>query len=331
MRIAIIGAGFSGSLLAQRLGGLGHEIRVLEKSRGCGGRGTHKRLPWGEADMGAGVVRTGDPAFSAFLSGYQASGITAAWRTPAYRNQGNHWSPLNDSAKHYVFVPGMNRLCRHLLGDTPIRTEFRVQHLQATPQGWQLWDDRAEVEGPFDWVISTAPWPQTQPLLAPHMLSLPAYQAEDWLSCWSVALHLETTLDTPINVAMPQNSRVQMLLRDSAKPGRDPGREIWVVQFSHDYSARLKAQGVEEVWRHASEALGTLLAVPEPKVLAFYQHYWRFARAARSATLPGILLQPASRLAAVGDWSVGGSLEAAWRAVERFVQQWRALSLDVRQ
>ncbi|WP_082633257.1 FAD-dependent oxidoreductase [Lacimicrobium alkaliphilum] len=45
-KIAVIGAGVTGSLLAHKLSQDGHTVTVLEKSRGRGGRCTTKRTHW---------------------------------------------------------------------------------------------------------------------------------------------------------------------------------------------------------------------------------------------------------------------------------------------
>ncbi|MDF2177167.1 NAD(P)-binding protein [Aliiglaciecola sp. CAU 1673] len=325
MQIAVVGAGFSGSLVAHRLRQMGHYVSVLEKSRGCGGRSTHKRLSWGVADMGAGLVRTNDQAFINFLSQFEAEKLVQQWNVPAYSNDSG-WSPLKDNARHYVFAPGMNSLCRHLLENIDVTTEFRVQHLQQNKKGWLLWDDQVRFEGPFDWVILTAPWPQTCPILAPHIADLPALDEQHWLSCWSVALQLSKPLDTPIQLAYPAHGKVQMLVKDSAKPGRKGENEVWVLQFAHDYSAYLRENAKEDVWLLAAEALTSLFGLKNLSIEGHYQHYWHYARASRSAPLPGIVMHPQLGLAALGDWSTGGSLDAAWRATEGFFARWQELS-----
>ncbi|MFB1034272.1 MAG: NAD(P)-binding protein, partial [Sinobacterium sp.] len=56
MKVAIVGAGITGCLLANFIGSKSIDVSIFEKSRGCGGRASTKQTDWGQCDLGATVM-----------------------------------------------------------------------------------------------------------------------------------------------------------------------------------------------------------------------------------------------------------------------------------
>lgn len=319
-KIAVIGAGVTGSLLAYKLSHDGHTVTVLEKSRGRGGRCTTKRTQWGQFDMGAPLITPRDEPTASLLDELAAVGVARRWHVSiadCYQQTNN--SPelriRSTEDRSYVFTPGMNAACRYWLQPGKLVTSARIIRLQQTTAGWFLWDQQRCQYGPFDWVIVTAPWPQTQPLLAEHCAGLLPQAEPHWLSCSAVAVQLAQPIRHQAELLYLHNSPLQLLVCDSTKPTRNKhSGQIWVAHFRHTSPTEDKHRDDSALSELVRAQMAAVFAQANLKLLSSYQHHWRYARLSQHGTRPGILAEPVLRLAAAGDWSFGGSVPSAIRA-----------------
>lgn len=319
MDIAVVGAGVTGSLIAATLQKQGHKVSVFEKSRGRGGRTTCKRTYWGQFDLGAPFIRPTQPVALNLINDLERLGIARQWTvTPYHRVES--FVPEKDGTPMYVLVPGMNAACHYWLTGCRLATSVKISHLQKTPKGWILWDDTQCKFGLFDKVIVTAPWPQTHSLLAPYV-NLPLLNESHWQSCWAVAAQLQSPLPESMKVIYPSASLLQLAVLDSAKPHRHSQRQTWVMYLSHKVSEALKGESSDRVSQKALHALAQLFEYDALDTLHCYAHYWRYARLSPDAQRIPPFYDAELGLAAVGDWGVGGSMEAAMMAVTEFFQQ----------
>ena len=79
MKIIIIGAGMAGLSAARVLTRKGHEVTVLDKGRGVGGRMSTRAIENAKADHGAQYFSVKTPEFQAFISELQLDNIIAEW------------------------------------------------------------------------------------------------------------------------------------------------------------------------------------------------------------------------------------------------------------
>ena len=79
MKIIIIGAGMAGLSAARILTRKGHEVTVLDKGRGVGGRMSTRTIKNAKADHGAQYFSVKTPEFQAFISELQSDNIIAEW------------------------------------------------------------------------------------------------------------------------------------------------------------------------------------------------------------------------------------------------------------
>ncbi|GAB3032594.1 NAD(P)/FAD-dependent oxidoreductase [Bowmanella dokdonensis] len=319
MKFAIVGAGMSGCLLCSYLTAAGHQVTVFEKSRGPGGRSSTKRTDWGSFDPGASFLRTADPDLLEQLQPLEALGIVRPWSVTPY-DKTDYFSAQQTHDQFFVFTPGMNAACRFWLQGASLLNSIQITHMQEMPKGWMLWDQQQRKFGLFDYVVVTAPWPQTRHLLSEHLPDIADTRETDWLPCWSVAMQLARPVTDAMPVIYAHQQLLQLAVLDSAKPDRQAKRQIWVVQFSHPESARLQYTAKDEVARRAASALGELLELPPLQVSHSYQHYWRFARLSPLGHLPGLIHDPERRLMGLGDWSMGGSLPCVFKTAHKAVK-----------
>ena len=332
MKIAVVGAGFTGCLLANFLDSTSAEISIFEKSRGCGGRASTKQTDWGQCDLGASVVHAQKAHFIDFMQNMCKQELASEWPTNIFVSQ--HNTLINHTLEnfvsekvHYVFNGKMNAVCRHWIKNANLYTNnliSQIRHIDG--KGWQLKSNEAWQTQWFDKVVLTIPWPQTQmvieqselPILLPEI-------SQSWTSCWSVGIKLELPEKSEahnIDLVYLKNQSIQTLIRDSAKPLRpqvsisESGakNEIWVAQLDNKLSDKLGKQGKEEAISIATKGLCGLLNLSDKSVSNIYAHYWGYAKPCDEQKPLDILSQHKHGLYIGGDWRFGASIESAHEA-----------------
>lgn len=320
VKYAIIGAGITGSLLSQKLLSCGHQVEVFEKSRGRGGRSCYKRVQWGAFDIGATVVPASDEAFVGFMQQQAKQGTVKHWPDQVFEFNTN-LSERHDDRHYFVFSEGMNGGCRTWLEGATLKTHVRIEHLQKTDKGWLLWDQVECKHGPFDYVVSTVPWPQNSTLLSPWTDEKVLNGASrEWTSCWAFAIEFSETIPTCAQLIYVKNSPIQQLINQSAKPGSDDESQIWVAQFSNRYSDLHSQDNPKTLLNIALSEMEKVLG-PLPEVKHSYSHFWRYARPVPGQSQPGIIKASEKGLVAGGDWSFSGSVQGAFKAANQLFEE----------
>lgn len=311
-RVAVIGAGIAGLGCARTLADHGCDVVVYEKSRGAGGRmATRRADPGLQFDHGAQYFTVKDPRFARYVAAWVEDGIVARWDGRVATLSRAILGEPRGSIERYVAVPGMSAVCKHLARELTIRTQVRVGRLMHADRGWQLWDDQGTELDRFDAVVVSTPAPQAAELLLPvsPLGSQAASVTMD--ACWAVMAAFPTRLPLACDGAFVEASPLAWIARDSSKPGRKSQPETWVLHASRDWTqANLEADATEILPRllHAFwEASGMQPSEP----LAAVAHRWRYAISDEPHT-DRCLFDPATRLAACGDWCSGPRVEGAF-------------------
>ena len=332
MKIAVIGAGFTGCLLSNFLDLANIDVTIFEKSRGCGGRASTKQTDWGQCDLGACVVHAQKEGFVDFMQSMCDQKFASKWPTNIFVSNYNTLNAqtlenfVSDKA-HYVFDSKMNAVCRHWIKKANLYTNNLISQVRFIDgKGWQLRSNQIWQTELFDKVVLTAPWPQTQVIIEQSELRLNMPElSQSWTSCWSIGIKLEPLekLDTPnIDLVYLKNQSIQTLIRDSAKPLRPQActsesgnkSEIWVAQLDNKLSDELGKQGKDKAISIATEGLCELFNIPEQSVSNIYAHFWGFAKPHDGQKPLGIVSQQKHGLYVGGDWSFGASIESAYEA-----------------
>jgi renalase len=333
MKIAIVGAGITGCLLANFLESTSISVSVFEKSRGCGGRASTKQTDWGQCDLGASIVPAQKSNFIDFMQGLCDQGIASKWPEKIFISQ--HISQQNtgvppllldnviSDSEHYVFNSKMNTACRHWIKNANLCTNSLISQVRyLAGKGWQVRSNEVWQPQLFDKVVLTAPWPQSQSLIEQSNLpiQLPDF-SQYWTSCWSIALKLDQLVASEVDLVYLKDQSIQTLVRDSGKPLRPQilttkagGKsEIWVAQLANELSDDLGKLGKDKAIAIATEVLCELFDLPKSSVSNTHTHYWRYARPSPGQKPLGILSQD-NGVYVTGDWSFGASIESAYEA-----------------
>ncbi len=305
MKIAIIGAGLAGLTLARKLA-LAHEVTVFEKARGPGGRMSTRRAGPFAFDHGAQYFTAASDAFSAFLAPLIAEGLVAPWPEAIDLRAG---AKVSDKPK-YTAVPGMNAICKSLAEELDVRLGCRIESLRRDSDGWRIEAATGELFGGYDWVVSSAPAPQTAAMYPAEFNGQAEMSRVKMPGCFALMLGFETPLAIDWTALKSGATPVGWMAVNSAKPGRGPAVSL-LVQSSNDWAAAQLETDPEQVaatlLSAASELAGTDLSTAPHQVL----HRWRYA-ATQIPAEKTFLRDDGLQLAACGDWCLGSKIEAAF-------------------
>ena len=300
MQIGIVGAGMAGLACAERLIRDGHELTLLDKGRGPGGRmSTHRtETAFGEAtfDHGAQYFTVRDPGFRARLDLWVASGCVAPWAAAG--------------EEAYVGVPAMSAPIRQMAAGFAVQWGTRVSALSGAARGWSLVTEAGDTFD-VDAVVVALPAEQSAELLAPAAPELAALaRATPTAPCWTVMLAFAEMLPTPLDCIRGEaTDMLGWAARNGSKPGRT-GPEAWVLQASPDWSTQYLEADPDWVAATLSAAFSERLGINLPTPIARRTHRWRYARSGAEGS--GARWDTERRLGVCGDWLLGARVEAAW-------------------
>lgn len=312
-RVAVIGAGISGLCLAHALIERGLDVVIFEKSRGPGGRMSTRRAAESRYsfDHGAQYFTARTPAFVQQVARWQADGVVAPWHGRFASLADGLIHPEPSRHPRFVGAPRMSALTRQLSGGLNVQVSTRISALSRGSDGWSLRSTDGAEFGPFTAVISTAPGPQTAPLLAPHSHALATRaDAAEMLPCFCLMLAFSRPLEVPFDAARVDSPPLSWMARNTSKPGRDEA-ECWVLHADARWS---KAHLEDDKDSVAAELLASFTALTGAGAPDFTSlHRWRYARASGPfSEQTSILWDPETGLGACGDWLAGERVEAAW-------------------
>ncbi len=170
--VLIIGAGIAGLAAAGALREAGAQVRVLEKSRGLGGRAATRGLHGVRVDHGAQFFTVRDERFRRRVDAWLASGDVAVWThgVPTW-SQADGWrAPDPGGHPRYVCPEGMSALGRLLGAGAEVERSARVTAVRRENGVWSVTLDDATVRTARS-LILTPPLPQSLDLLHDRPLS----------------------------------------------------------------------------------------------------------------------------------------------------------------
>jgi len=312
--VAIIGAGLAGLTLANRLQGKA-DITVFEKSHGYGGRMATRCSETFQFDHGAQYFTARSRQFRQFLQEHCEQNVLQDWQprtVTLQRNAKPYTRPWFEP--HWIGMPAMNSIGRALARHLHVELETEVKQISKADHGWLVELPSSRQFGPFDWIVSTAPAPQSHALLPAEFLFHEALSKVRLSACFSLMLGFKEELKIPFQAAKVKDSPIGWLALDSSKPGRDNEHCLLLHSTNHwaDDNLQLPVAQVQAKLLEALQEL--LLQLPDPRLVEI--HRWRYA----ATTTPlgqNFLLDTKHRLASCGDWCLGNRVEAAFTSADQ--------------
>ena len=304
MKIGVIGAGMAGGYLGSALGQLGHDVFVLEKGRGFGGRLATRRGEGVQFDHGAPFFTARTELFKALLAEHASSVVEWAPRvttlSPGGRPYKRDWFE-----PHYIGVPAMGALAQSLLATSEVQFEHEVSAVVSEAERCLVQFTDGAVE-PYDFVVSTAPAPQTAAILN--------IELEDVSYAPCFALLAIPRESRNFDAAVVKDSLIEWVEYTANKPSRVSTPTL-VAHASAEWTAKHFDAPRDDVKQSMVSALAELgLEVENGPSL----HRWRYAQVVQPYHSP-YWLSPQLKLAACGDWGVGPGVESAVISASKLV------------
>lgn len=327
LKVAIIGAGLSGSVLASRLAASAN-VTVFEKSRGVGGRMSTRTVGWLTFDHGAQYFTSRTHEFRVFCEKLEKNGLIAKWSgLIASLSGGSEQEPeklVSSPEDVFVPLPGMNALCHYILSEARILLNTEVAPLApGNGKGWLIRDQNGNECGEYDVVISTAPLMQTAHLFqhVEERFFLGSTAVPSMTPCFSLLVGFDGPVEWPHqwNRARVGCHPLRWISLNHTKPGRDASRFCLVAQSSTEWAQEHLDVSNEDNLSELCAALESLTGLDCRQSIYKAVHRWRFAR-----IRDGLHSNYSNRmqgLYACGDWVCGSRIEDVWLAAHGFADE----------
>jgi renalase len=311
-RIAIIGAGISGLTLAKNLQDHA-DIVVFEKSRGVGGRMNTRYAEPFYFDHGTQFFTARTKAFQSFIAPLISKGSIAEWKGKVVTYQAD--KTLKDRLwfePHYVAVPHMNSLGKHLAEGIDVRQNIEVAPLgEKHADGWQLFSKDGAALGVFNWVISTAPPEQTAVLFQPLLPDSSALHQVKLQGCFTLMIGFHAPWPKPWMAAKVHENPIEWIAVNSTKPGRNKDLTSIVVHSRNDWANEHLDDDPNETQKFLVRQLEAVTGIACDKSDYLAMHRWKYAIVLENEKA-GHHLDPHRHIAATGDWASASRIEAVW-------------------
>jgi len=311
-KIAVIGAGLSGLSFAHLLQDYA-DITLFEKARGVGGRMSTRRAEPYFFDHGAQYFTARTKPFQDLIQLLLDQCILERWNARYVKFKGNQIIERNnwrDEGPRYVGVPGMNHVAKFLAKGLNIHTNTRIASLNYKGT-WKLKDKKGQQYSGFDWVICTAPSPQAAELMPQSFKYHADIQAIKMSACFSLMLGFEQSFTTEFETAHVSDSDLSWIAVNSSKPNR-PSFFTLTVHSSEEYAEEHIDHDRDQVMQHLINETSHIIGQDAGQASYETIHVWRYANNADKKQKSPIFIDQDFKLAACGDWCLGGGVEGAF-------------------
>ncbi|MEE4253593.1 MAG: FAD-dependent oxidoreductase [Desulfuromusa sp.] len=305
MKVAVIGAGIAGLTAARMLTSAGADVTVFDKSKGTGGRLSSRSFAAGWIDHGAPYLTVADEKFAGFL--YENIADSAI----------SNWAPLSsgvvrsDEESDFIGVPRNSALTRSLLDGAVFQPSTRIARIEATEEGWHLFNDGESLLGTWPHLIIAVPAPQALSLLREQLLLAEQIRRVKMEPCWVAAIQSAHDLQDQPDIAVYEHPVVRRIVHNSAKSERG-NKNVYQVQASKSWSETHLEETTESVGEKLLQSFCELTSAAAGTELLFV-HRWRYAFT-ETALEQACLWDNHLQLGVCGDWCLGRTIEDAWRS-----------------
>lgn len=315
--IAIIGAGFSGAALCQRLINADLDVTLFEKSRGTGGRLASCLIKNISADLGAPFFTAKSSAFKTWL---ENQACIAHWRPNTHLFNGQQLGYRD----FYVASPRQSAITRQLIQGATLLSTTAVSNIRTEQDNLTskviLRSQTGNPLGSFDAAIITAPAQQAEPLLEAIPSIARQTKAIQHSSSWVLVTQVHSSTPLEKNLISGEHPILSRCVNDSLKPGRTEKntKSIWVIEANESWSGQHLQCDVDNITIQMKEAFAALLPAGS-RIETLRCHRWLYSR--YNKTDLGFLWDITTNIGACGDWLSTGDVEGAWTSAQRMADE----------
>jgi renalase len=305
-RVVVVGAGMAGLIAARQLRH-DHDVIVLDKSRGVGGRMATRRIGDATFDHGAQFLTTHTAEFAAIVGEWSSAGVVAPWFTG---RAGPDGVTESDGHVRYRGVGTMNDIAKHLAESIVVNRSQRVHSIAVDGGSWELRCDG--VLHRADAVVLTAPVPQSLDLLEAGGITLDravleAMRAIEYDPCLAVMAPLDGPSGVPEPGVVDPTSGPVDLIADNRLKGVSATDAV-TIHATPEASRSMWEAGDAEVCTRLTAAAG----IPPDRLAGGCQvQRWRYARPVEVHPERCVLAHTDPPLVLAGDAFGGPKVEGA--------------------
>ena len=319
-RIAIIGAGIAGVIIANKFSEL-NEVTIFDKSRGDGGRLASRRADDYNFDHGAQFFKAKSQEFKDFCQKAENDGVIGIWKArfaEIVDKQINRKWQFDIENPHYVAKPQMNNLCKYLAKDLNIFLNKKIELVDFADNKWSLTTDQNKKFDNFDYLIIAIPSSQAASLIPNNFKYFDLVSNIKMLGCFSLMLGFKKDLDLDFDAALVKGSIISWISINSSKPERPNGFSI-LVNSSNSWAESNLEEDLELVKQKMITALSEIINL-DPQIIDHQAiHRWRYANVGLRYGQKS-LFDPNLNLGICGDWLISGRVESAFLSATNLYQ-----------
>jgi predicted NAD/FAD-dependent oxidoreductase len=338
MRIGIVGAGIAGLTAGRLLAKHGHEVIVLEKSRGFGGRlATRYAGQENEAiiDHGTGYLTSKSETFKSFIEELKGKDLLKEWdeNVSLFNEDGFYETHPSKEAETMYFAPkGMNTIGRYLSRTIDVRLNQQVSGITVVSTGtlkkrpWVInFLDTSVLE--LDALILATPAIQALGLMHTAQDETPIR----FMNSLIAKVEYESTIAIMAGFGkrdMPnwkgvvcQNETLKWVSNENTK--RELSEQILVAHSTHEYAKLNRTTDasivVKDVLKEVSKFAGAWAQNPEWS----QKHFWLFNRCVKSLEMDYLESSDTNApLALIGDYFNGTNVESSYLSGLALAEHW---------
>lgn len=308
-KILIIGSGMSGLTAARELESRGHQVTLVDKGRGIGGRMATRRFDGGTFDHGAQFFTTRTPEFQEAVQQWQAAEVATHW-FDGYPSPED--AKPDDHHPRFCGSRGMTGICKHLAEGLDVHLDVEIASLQYDGQQWHVTAKNGQTFE-AEKLLLTAPVPQSLALVDTSGVELPA-EARDALEslryepCFAVLVTLKGKSAIPAPGLFYVNGEPISWIADNYQKGVSPREGSLTIHSSAKFARDHYDQDQTEVGQLLLDAAKEWLG---SEVESFQVRRWRYSKPENPIDL-GAVAVPELGLAFAGDALMGAKVEGAF-------------------
>ena len=319
MKVIVVGAGISGCICARRLSDMGHEVMVVEKGRGVGGRMSTRRMNGAIIDHGAQFFTFRDKRLFEYLQEWRDDDHVVEW----YDHVPNR--PDLACRSRFRGVLGMTAPAKHLSRALKIEKNFFVQFIKWSRGTWMVEEKGTNGRSlNADHLVLTLPVPQTLELFSRSSFELETKVMSKLMKirytrCFALFGLLDRVSSVPIPGTIVHPTPQIDWIADNQLKGISP-KPAFTLHASSQFS--------DEIW-NVPDNDGILSLVPvveglmQAKILEWAIHRWHFSKPLVTFG-ESHFHSPDRHLSLAGDGFSGERVESAaisgWEAAESIIQ-----------
>lgn len=310
-KIAIIGAGITGIILASKLKEK-FEVTIFEKARGVSGRCATRYHENFSFDHGAQCFTIRTEQFENFLKPYIQSGLVQEWQGRVLNlYNGGTSNQRIWKEKHWVFAPKMNSFCKVLSSDLNIKLNTKIQTTQRINNKWLLTTDGGDAYDDFNYLIVTCPPEQILEVVDKKYLREFPFELIGMQPCHALMVGLNKPWEQDFIAAKVIDNPIKWISINSTKPGRNKEvtsiiahtRSLWSKKHGNDNGESNKQFLLDDLLR--------LLNISSNDIGYNEIHFWRYAIVKKTQKL-GYFENLDDGIFASSDWAYTSRIEEVW-------------------